>query len=140
SAASFGTLIVADGVTLTLRGTNSSTNAMMQINRYGRFEPEPGAIILMDCASDGACGLTNNGIIDTVGTSDKRVLFSVPSGNYSWNNAATTTWNTTGFTFEPTTYPNVYAKTLNNYWIANAAGNGPASFGDSSLIFSGQAN
>jgi hypothetical protein len=134
SSSSFGKLIVADGVTLTLKGNDGTTNAAMYINRYGQFEPAPGATIHVECASKYETLIVNLGIINSIGTALKPITFT---GQKNWNNdAASETKSGSSYDYAPgsnisvrkTTYPR----------ISNAAGTGLGSFGDSSLVISNQ--
>ena len=78
SSSSFGTLQVASGVTLTLRGFDTANNTLMLINRYGLFAPQPGSTVLGDVASDFGSIIKNNGRFEAIGSSGSRITFSVP--------------------------------------------------------------
>jgi hypothetical protein len=136
-ATTFGKLIVNDGVTLTLKGFGTASNRAMLINRYAQFEPAPGAIIHVDCASDYQTFIDNRGIINAIGTAPKPITFSVPAANYSWNNASgTETKSGASWTYDGEA--NIAVRNTTNAWIGNSAGTGIGSFGDSSVSFSSQ--
>jgi len=131
----FGTLIVSGGATLTLRGYDRVTNQEMLIKQYGRFLPQPGAVILSDCATDGHCLIVNQGIIHSIGTAARPVTWSVPANRYSWNIAGTTSYSSSYRSgLDGINLPNVSVARLNAPWIANSTGTGLGSAADSSVV------
>jgi len=135
SASVFGKLIIPTGIKLQLQGNDNNTNRGLKVNRWGQVEGQAGAIIEFDCASDGQSGIKNDGIMHLDG-----VLLTVPSANRSWNNAASTvitaqSVSSLGGWDRPA---KVYVWALNHPWISNAAGTDIGSFGDSSLVITGQ--
>ena len=135
SPSSFGTLIVSGGVSLTLRGYDRVNNLEMLIKQYGRFLPQPGAVILSDCATDGQCLIVNKGIIHSIGTATQPVTWSVPANRYSWNITGNTSYaSSIRNSLDGTNLPNVSVARLNSPWIANSTGTGLGSAADSSVV------
>jgi hypothetical protein len=130
SATAMGYLIVQSGVTLTLQGFNTSTGAMMQVNRFGIFNPLSGSTVAGSCTADYASKIVNNGIISATG-----VTFTSPSSSYSWATQVTNESDAPGLNVYYDTPARVGCFGLANAWISNAAGTGPGSFGNSSLSF-----
>ena len=81
SSISYGTLIVDSGCTLHLCGYDKTTNAMMQVNQYGVFNPLAGSTVLGDAASDMQSCIVNNGQIVANGTSGSHITISIPAAN-----------------------------------------------------------
>lgn len=132
SSSSYGVLRVADGVSLTLRGTGRSTNTMMLINQYGKFIPAPGSSILGDCASDFQSGIRNNGIIEAIGTDEKRITFSIPST--SWTGLTTDVTGEVKSGTGDTYYGYVRIRKITNLWISNSGKTGIGSASDTSFV------
>lgn len=134
TSSSYGKLQVADGVTLTLRGFDTTTNTLMLVNRFGWFEPLAGSTIVGDVTGDFSSKIFNKGIISAVGTSGKHITWTVPSGAYSWNNSVVLETSTSGqgLQYEANT---ISVFRLANNWISNAAGSGAGSFGDGTPTF-----
>ncbi len=89
SSGSYGKLIVDSGATLYLRGFDTTSNTLMLVNRYARFEPAAGATIVGSVAGDYGSIILNKGLITAVGNSGSKVTFTSPSANYSWSNQVT---------------------------------------------------
>jgi hypothetical protein len=139
SSSSYGTLQVAGGCTLQLRGYDTAGNPLMLINQYGQFNPQPGSTVLGDTSGDYASIILNKGQISAIGTAGSPVTFSSPAANYSWaTQVASESFSGTGFYYDFTA--NIYCGVLANPWVSNsyAAATGPGSFGASSLSFSAQ--
>lgn len=134
SSSVYGEVRVADGVTLTLRGYNTS-NQLMYVQRYGKFRPLPGSTIVGNVPSSYAAYIDNRGIIEAIGTEAKPIQFTSPVANVSWNNAGSLEISALASTLHYDFEANVGSIWATNIWIANAAGTGPGSFGDSSLSF-----
>lgn len=132
----FGKLIVNDGVVLTLKGFGTASNRAMLINRYAQFEPAPGATIRVDCASNFQTIIDNRGVCNAIGTAPKPIIWDIPSANYSWNNdAVAESFSGSAHKFDPEA--NISCVAFTNLWIANAAGTGIGSLGDTSVSFGG---
>ena len=140
SAGSFGTLQVASGVTLTLRGVDATSNTLMLINRYGLLRAQPGSTVLGDVPSDFGSCIINNGRFEAIGTSPGvpgRITFSVPAANVNWGSVSDTNTKVTSEAKIPTTYEtgtNVAVAAFGNPLLSNAARTGLGSFGDTSLV------
>jgi len=159
NSTTYGKLVVNSGVTLTLRGFDTTSNTLMFINRYAKFEPSPGSIILGDVASDGQSLIKNNGHLAAVGASGNHITFSVPVANTNWNNSATVdyagTHGTMGvasaysgsYVTATSTYDMIFGIGLNkitagleNRIISNAAGSGIGSGTDTSFVLNSITN
>jgi len=158
NAATYGKLIVAAGITLTLRGYDTANNTMMLINRYAMLQPQAGAIILGDLASDGQSLIQNNGHISAIGTANSRITFSVPSANVKWDNSVTVTYTGAHGTitalgaYVTGWLPSGQVNSINgiglsnltggqeNRIISNAAGNGLGSGLDTSAVINSVTN
>lgn len=138
SSSVFATLQVNSGVTLTLKGYDTTNNTLGLINRFALFSPQPGSTILGHVVADWGSCILNNGLISAVGNSGNHITFSIPASNVpSWATQVTNeAYSLTGnnYTYDPSN--KVFARVLIHDWIANAAGTGIGSFGDSSLSFS----
>jgi hypothetical protein len=137
SVGSFGTLKVNSGVTLTLRGTGTSSNRLGIINRYGLFQPLAGSTIRGDVASEFGSILVNQGNISAIWDNVSPILWSVPTATASglWGVAVAS--ESYSVSTQPAPYQtniNILSRTLANPWISNAAHTGPGSFGDTSLV------
>jgi len=134
----YGTLTVSPGVTLTLRGTDTTSNTLGYVYRYARFSPQPGSTVLGDTAGNMTSVVQNHGTIWAEGTAANRIVFSVPSTTsaYSWNTAVadTNVWTAANSPYRWGVNLGVI-NTLTSNWISNAAGTALGSFGDSSLSF-----
>jgi len=116
SSSSFGTYQVADGVSLTLRGTDLTTNTLMLVNRYGTFAPQPGTTIIGDVAGDYTSFILNKGNISAIGTSLKPITFTSPSGAYSNSNAvASEAFSGTSWKYDPVN--NIGCVAFTHAWI-----------------------
>ena len=135
NSTTYGKLIVADGVTLTLKGYDESSNTAMYIARYGLFEPDPGATILVDCASAYQTIIDNRGIINAIGTSIKNIVFSVPASSQDWSNSVS---NESGVEGLYSQEDNLYTRSLAHPWVSNATSDGLGSYGDTSISISSQ--
>jgi hypothetical protein len=140
SSTSFGKLIVAPGVTLTLSGFGSTSNRMLRVNQYGQFNPQAGSTILGDVMSSYSSCMSIAGQVIAVGTASKPITFSVPTANIpSWAVPVTGEIHS-GLTAAMYDGVNgVSAVNLGSRWIANAEGTGLGSSTDSSVSFSAQA-
>lgn len=85
NSTTFGELIVPNGVTLTLRGTDLTANRIGKINQHGKFTVQSGATVVVDLASDYASIIRNDGHFSSNGAT-----WDIPSGNINWNNASGT--------------------------------------------------
>lgn len=133
SSSSFGTLIVNSGVTLTLRGNDTTSNTMGLINQYAQFLPQSGSIIMGDPAGDFSTILLNRGMINATGAT-----FTSTSGCYTWATQITNVSQASAASaWQYSLTGHIGGFRLNHQWIANAAGTGLGSFGDSSLSFPG---
>lgn len=133
SSSSFGTLIVNSGVTLTLRGNDTTSNTMGLINQYAQFLPQSGSTIMGDPAGDFTSILLNRGMISAAG-----VTFTSTSGCYDWSTQITNVSQAAApAAWRYSLARNIGGFRLNHQWISNAAGTGLGSFGDSSLSFPG---
>jgi hypothetical protein len=133
----FGTLIVADGVTMTLKGYDTGSNTLGYIARYAKFQPAPGSTIVGDVASAMASIIDNRGIVEAIGTEAKQITFTSPAANVDWNNTvASEAFSGSAQKYDPVN--KVACVKFTNPWISNAAGTGPGSLGDSSVSFSGK--
>jgi len=131
-AVTFGKVVVNDGVTLTLRGTDTTSNRLAFIHQYALFAPNPGATIVGDVASDYASIIDNRGRFECVGTSLKPI--TLQGANAVWSNQVTNEAKSATFANDYYDKPgNILSFILANPWISNAAGTGIGSFGDSSL-------
>jgi len=127
----FGKLVVNDGVTLTLKGTDHTANTLMEIDRYALFEPQPGAIIVGDVGSDFDSSIRNKGRLEAIGTLAKPITFTVPTANRNWGSSIAGQ----SLTCAPWDKPNNIATALlGSPHLANAAGTGLGSLGDTSLV------
>jgi len=133
----YGRLIVADGVTLTLRGHGTTVDQAMLIKRHGVFEPLAGATIVVDPASDYQTVILNNGVINAIGTQAKPITWRIPDSRYTWNNAISGTAKLDYHKYDPIT--NRHTHFMGQGWISNAAGTGIGRMGDSSLLFADRA-
>jgi hypothetical protein len=130
SAVSFGTVVLNDTVSLTLRGYNVTTATMLYINRYGLFDPAPGATILGDVPSDFGSIILNKGRFEAIGTAAKPITFSVPAASVDWSSAVAAQ-NATCSPYDNTA--KIAVGMAGSPLIANAAGTGLGSFGDTSI-------
>ena len=134
NGSSYGRLRVAAGAALTLRGYDQGSNLMGLVNQYGRFEPQPGSIVLGDLASDFQSGLKVLGNIIAQGSAGSRITFGVPAANVGWAKAVTTQTiaNPAFYDANRKLYSVALADT--NAWgnVANTAGTAQGSYGDSS--------
>ena len=141
SSSAFGTLRLATGASLTLRGTDTTTNTLMLVNRHARFEPQPGSTILGDVASDYASVILNNGIISAFGTPIHKITFTTPTPNINWNTQVTNqALPLSSYIYDPENQiavANLAAVTGGGSWIANSTGTGPGSPADTSVGFGG---
>lgn len=136
SSSSYGTLVVPNGVTLTLRGYDVGTNAAGYVNRYGLFQLQPGARLEVDAAADGSTCILNYGIFEAIGTNGSKITLSVPTANYSWN-ATVASESKTGTGSMPTDLAkNLYTFATTYAPISNAAGTAVGTSSDTSLTFS----
>lgn len=132
SSTSYGTLVVASGVTLTLLGYDLGSNTCGLVHQYGKLTVQPGGTIACDPNSDFSSALVCNGILSAVGTSGSHCTFTSPATSYSWANSASGEVYSANWDYYDLTQ-NLGIRQLNRAWIANAAGTGLGSFGDSSL-------
>ena len=131
-----GTLVVSSGATLKLRGTGTTSNRAMLNNGTVTFAAGSGCQV--DCASAYQTVIDNRGVLSAIGTSGSHITFTSPSGNVAWNNAVTGTseaFSGASWKFDPGN--NVACVVFTNKWIANAAGTGIGSLGDTSVSFTG---
>ena len=127
SATNYVRLQVADGVTVTFTGlTNYGLNQgyPLKVERYGRFEPQPGSAVAMDSASEMQNMALIQGTVYAVGTADKKITFTSPAARVNWNNSGTTTL-TTAHEKQYWVDKNIINIKLDRDWIANADGTGP---------------
>lgn len=130
NASVFGKLVVNSGVTLTLRGFDGTSNTLMQIDRFAKFEPASGSTISGDTAGDYSSFVDNRGHITANG-----VTFTAPSANVNWaTNVASEAVISHSIIYDHPANQRVIE--LVNKRIANAANTGLGSFGDTSLSFS----
>lgn len=138
SAVSFGTLRVASGVTLTMRGFNNTTNAAMQINAFGLFAPQPGSTVKVGGPSDFGTTIVNNGRFEAIGSSGSHITFTVETapnwGSLSDTNSKVTAEAKTAASYDTTA--NIAVTPLGFPQVSNSAKTGLGSFGNSSLTFS----
>ena len=87
SSSNYGELIIPDGVTLTVAGYDINANKLGNVARYGKLTIQPGATILGDVTTACSSYLKVDGILSAVGTAEKPINFSVPTGQYNWNNS-----------------------------------------------------
>jgi len=120
NSTTYGKLVVSDGISLTLRGFDLTSNTMMLINQYGVFEPAPGATVIGDVAGDYTSFILNKGIINAVGTSPKHIAFTSPSGAYSWNNSGSEAFSGSSWKFDPSL--NIAAVPFTHKSLSDAAG------------------
>jgi hypothetical protein len=134
STSSYGILRVASGVTLTLAGYDTSSNAAFLSNRYGKFIPASGSTVLIDGAGDfTTCGLSNGHFIAD------GVTLGIPAANITWSNQAGSTVlsSVSGSVWEPA--DDIYLLKLVNSTtkdpgpISNNAGDGLGALGDTSF-------
>ena len=129
-----GLAVVNTGITVTLNGADKSTNANLQVDRYGEFYPQPGATILMGCPNDNACAFVINGLIeDDIYGNSSPVTWSVPSAQINWNNAQGAFTPSNLFVFDGYLYPNIYVARMAQPWISNSSGTGLGTVGNSSI-------
>lgn len=133
SAVSYGTLIVNDNITLTVKGGDTSSNPAILVNRYAKFEPAAGATIAIYCASDYSTCIVNNGYITSTGTNGNEITFTTDSNGRSWDNDATdeTVAGSNKYLFDGGN--DVWVGKLANRAVSNAGGTGIGSYGDSSF-------
>lgn len=132
SAVSFGTVTVPSGITLTLRGVSTTVGAG-KTERYSKFVLQAGSTLSVDCTSDYQTVFINDGQFEAIGTSGSRIRLTVPSARRSWNTSVSGEVKSTASQYTYDTRAKIGVFLLNNCWIANAAGTGIGSFGDSSL-------
>ncbi len=138
SPSSFGRLVVSSGVTLTLRGV-SRTYYAMKVVRYGQFAPQPGSTVQVDATSDGQTGILVEGLIDARGTVQSPVLFTVPAANRNWGAVQTSvTVPTSAVAWPYDEDRNIAVVQLPHTRVANAAGTGIGSAGDTSMAITSQ--
>jgi hypothetical protein len=85
-----GVLIVPSGVTLTLRGFDTTTHCMMKILQYGLFAPQPGSTIKGGVPSDFASLIWNLGRFEAIGTSGSHITITTENGG-TWSLAGSET-------------------------------------------------
>jgi len=130
----YGTLLVASGVTLTLKGVNTNFAPAMMIQRYAHFEPQPGSTIIIDPTGDYQTAIVNNGVLISTGTAQSRITYGTPSSDKTWSNTATNEISDTNRSlFDKNGSLLIYNLKLTFGPISNAAGTGIGSFGDSSV-------
>jgi hypothetical protein len=133
--ATYGELLVNSGVTLTVACYDTSTNDCLLTDRYALFEPAGSSAITMRCPGNGNCQINLNGMThdDQHGT-DSKVNWTSDPANYSWSTVASNvTLNTQAASMDMVHYPNYKSLIFPYPFIANAAGTGPGSAGDSSI-------
>jgi hypothetical protein len=131
----FGKLIVNDGVTLTLKGNDDTSNTAMEIDRYAVFEPQPGATIAVETAAQYETVIANAGIINAIGTLAKPITFTASGSGINWNNSATGEVKSgTGWYYDGEN--NIAVRALTNPWVGNSGGTALGSSGSSSVSFS----
>jgi len=129
----YGRLRVPSGSILQTRGNGTSSNTMGLVNQYGQLVFESGSQCTGDPSGDYTTLILNKGILVANGAT-----FTSTAGCYSWANQVTGASQVSNFPDWPYKYAsNLGGFALNNQWIANAAGTGLGSFGDSSLSFTG---
>lgn len=133
SSASFGTLKVNAGVSLTLRGKDTTSNRTGLVNRYGTFQLLPGSTLIFDTPSAGTGVFVCNGIFTAQGTSGSRI--TIKGNNFDWNNSASNTISAS-VTKEFDARRDIYAYNIGHPWISNSTGTGIGSFGNSSFSIS----
>jgi hypothetical protein len=141
SSTVFGKLVVPSGVTLTLRGFDSSTNTMMRVNQYGRFEGQSGATIVADTGS-AITIIDNRGLFNCTGVIFNRAQADKNFATDATGVNAVTFSSVSRGRYEPSQVyayhfgPGVSEGGQTRRWISNAAGTDHGSFGDSSVSFS----
>lgn len=134
---SYGKLVVNDGVTLTLKGVDTTWYAM-KISRYGQFVLNPGAIVRVDATTDSQTGILNEGILDARGTEAKPITFTVPADHQNWNTTQaliTVPMSSIGsWTYDKD--KNIACIYLPKQRVSNATGTGIGSLGNSSISIS----
>ena len=142
NSTTYGTLQVADGVTLTLKGVNSTYPALL-INRYAIFEPLPGSTINFPSSVAHYFAVYNKGIIRSIGTAQQPVTWQGDGTNYSWGNTQARYQLQTGVAYNMPYYEpskNIKVTGLGKTLISNTAGTGLAYFNssgdkDTSVVF-----
>jgi hypothetical protein len=143
NAGTRGTLQVASGVTLTLRGADRTNNTLGRVTQFGVFQPLPGSVIVGDVNTAYASVILNSGTWLSDATGGAAIRYTSPAANYDWTVAVSNNNGTQSSYLENTSGVTTIAGiTVNGNgtlpWIANAAGTGLGSLGDSSLSFSAQ--
>lgn len=139
NSTTFGTLTVASGVTLTLKGT-STTYRALYVRQYGKLIMQAGSTLSVDNATDGVANILIEGILDaSAGTSGSPITFTTPSGYHDWTGQVTST----AFPGTTTYWPydedlNIACVELSFFRISNSAHTGLGSIGNTSLSFSSQ--
>lgn len=130
----FGKVIVNQGVTLTLQGFSTTTNACGQVDRYAQWEMQGGAILVLDAPSAYGAAFNCSGIWNpTTGGSGNAIIRGAASP--TWSNSIASEVTSGAYSYDPARLINV--RRLAQCWISNAAGTGIGSFGDSSFAFVG---
>lgn len=144
SATNYVVLQVADGVSVEFTGlTAFGTNAgyPLKVERYARFEPQPGSTVIMDSATEMQNMAYIQGTVYAVGTAAKPITFTTKSSRINWGNSGTTSL-TTSHEKAYWADKNIISVKLDHVWIANSAGNGVGndeSAGDTSINITAQA-
>lgn len=132
NSTTYGELIVPDGITLTLVGVDTANQQAMQIQRYAKFTPQPGATIVVNSPGDYSTQIDNQGRLYAMGTVSKPITFTSPAANYSWNTSVTDEAVVSGLK-KYNSYNARRCLSLLWPWISNAAGTGLGSRGDTSI-------
>jgi hypothetical protein len=143
SSSSFGTLLVASGATLTLRGTNTSTAPMMKVNRWGLFAPQPGSTVRGGVPSDFGSCILNSGRFEAIGSSGSHITFGIETSLIpSWGAGGTLSAALTPAPYDTQQWTSwgIAAISLGTSFLANSAKTGLGSIGDSASTFSALSN
>jgi hypothetical protein len=132
-----GTISVSSGVSLTLRGFDTTTNRMLQVNQGCNWNPASGSTIVADLAADWASIFQIDGNLTADG-----VTFTIPSGNITWSNASGSRVISGIAAFPYDLSNNIYLLKLNTSShvdpgpVANSAGTALGTLGDTSFAVS----
>ena len=142
-------LKIANGVSLTLAGENTTTgatcgntNSAGYVTQYGVFQPLAGSTISINSNGDTTACIYSTGTILADATGGSPITFTVPSGNYLWNNATSGASGTVvganvnypTWAWAPIDGKQLQVWLLPKPYVSNAAGTGPGHCGDSSLV------
>lgn len=136
SSSVYAKLTVADGATLTVKGVNVLTYPAIHIERYARFEPQPGATVICDGTTSSQTGILVRGIMDAIGTLEKPITFTMPSDGINWNTSVSSYSRPAGtLLWKYDQDRSIACVAFQDSNISNASGTGIGSYLDTSVAF-----